>query len=470
MSAAPISRLALALAAYGALSCLAIGAQAQDLDKNQLKEWKKICLAWAEDHDDGARFIAENEAYTLDPIPAAAVEPLSEYLFELFMEYGPKLKKGGKDYFYKPEKRGKKRGKGAKGKGLYIVGKGKKGGGLMIAMHGGGEGQGDGGGAFSKWSMATKSGFTVIAPEVMEKVGSAWNEPKEETMVLELIDAAKRTFEIDTDRIVLAGHSMGGDASWMLGGRNADILASASPLAGSVMPYMKQGMLNRIDTPRDAYMGLMEGVLPNAMHLKYYIFHSDDDVNEAVHPDDIAVGYLKQLQKLFPGRYEHTYERTSGIGHGLPRKGLGYIIKWHAEQRRVAYPKEVVWETWWQWKRRMYWLYHPYPERAWRYHAKIVGDNHVDVTFTSKPEQGRTEPKEVDLRILCSPELFDMDKPLKVTSGKDVLFEGPIPRTLWAMLVSAGRRGDRKQWFEGHVEVKVKRQFWFDLWDWKKPK
>jgi len=187
-----------------------------------------------------------------------------------------------------------------------------------------------------------------------------------------------------------------------------------------------------------------------------------------VHPDDIATGYLKRLQKRWPGRYVHTYDRVTGIKHALPSDGVKPIIEWLSEQRRVTYPREVIWETWWKWKNQMYWLYHPEPKDAWRFHARIEGtgkSNHVEVSATTKPTQGRTNPKELELTLLLSPQLFDFDKPLKVTHGDQVLFEGPIERSLWALMVSIGRRNDNKQWFEGHVNVTVPRHFWKDLWD-----
>jgi predicted esterase len=383
------------------------------------------------------------------------VKPVADRLFELCAKTGRKIDlKGG--YFYdKKEKLGR-----------YIVGPPpKKRCGLMITMHGGGEGQGDAGQGFGVFGSATGHGFAVISPEVMKKVSSAWNEEPEEKMVLEMIEAAKRTWDVDTNRIVLSGHSMGGDGSWMIGGRNADLFAGCAPLAGSVMPYMKEGSKNKRHTPVADYLGLMEGVLPNLMHVPYYICHSDDDENEAIHPDDIATGRLKQLRALFPGKYEFKYDRITGNGHGLPPSGVKPINEWLAAKTRVTYPPEVVWETWWKWKRQMYWLYQDGHEDAWRYRAKVVEPNHVEVSGTTKPAQGRENPKTMELTILCSPKMFDFDKPLKVTCGKDTLFEGPIPRTMWSLLVTVGRRNDPNQWFEGHVSVTMPRKMWKDLWD-----
>lgn len=418
--------------------------------------WTALVDEWFAAADDGAKLLVEGRAAKLPEIPEAAVKPLADRMFQLAAKTGPKLKRSGKAAFYDEKTK----------QGIYMVAAAaRKPSGLMLALHGGGEGQGDAGSAFGVWSGATSQGFTVIAPEVMKKVSSAWNEEAEERFVLDLIEAAKRTFPVDTDRIVVAGHSMGGDGSWMIGGRNADLFAGAAPLAGSVMPYMKPGVNNRRETPRSDYLGLMEGVIPNLLHLPYWIAHSADDRNEAIHPDDIATGYLKALQAQRPGKYEFVYDRIDGNGHALPPKGVGPIVEWLAKKTRTTYPPEVVWETWWPWKRQMYWLYHPEPKDAWRFRARVAAPNHVEVTATTKLLQGRTAPKELELTLLVSPKMFDLAKPLRVTHGKDVLSEAVPKRSLWAMLVSVARRNDPAQWFEAAVTVTVPRSLWKDAWE-----
>jgi predicted esterase len=449
-------RALLTVASLALLFAGAAPAPAGDADPKQMKEYLALCDEWAAAKDDDAKLAVEAKAAALAPLPAEAVAPIAERLFDLAGKTGPKLKTSGRSYLYDEKTK----------KGFYMVAVApKKRSGLLISMHGGGEGQGDAGSAHGTWSGATGNGMTVISPEVMTKVSSAWNEEPEERMVLELIEAAKRTWDIDTNRIYLAGHSMGGDGSWMIGGRNADLFAGCAPLAGSVMPYMKPGAVNKRPTPISQYAGFMEGVLPNLMHLHYYICHSADDLNEAIHPDDLATAHLKRLQALFPGKYDFHYDRADGLGHGLPKGGVKPILEWLEKKTRTTYPDEVVWETWWKWKRQMYWLYHPEPLEAWRFHAKVTGPNHVDVTATTKPLPGRENPKAIDLTILCSPKMFDIAKPLKVTSGKEVLFEGMVPRTMWSLLVSVARRNDPAQWFEGHVTVTVPRSVWRDLWD-----
>ena len=436
------------------------GARAGDVpagvDAAQWKAWTALVDAWFAAADDAAKLRVEEQAAAAPPLPEAAVRPLADRIFDLAAKTGPKIRKSGKGYFYDEKTK----------QGLYLVSAStKKPCGLLLALHGGGEGQGDAGSAQGIWSGATSLGWTVIAPEVVTKVSSAWNEEAEERMVLDLIEAAKRTFPVDVNRIYVAGHSMGGDGSWMIGGRNADVFAAAAPLAGSVMPYMRPGVNNRRETPRADYLGLMEGVLPNLMHLPYWIAHSADDRNEAVHPDDIATEHLTTLHERWPKGYEFVYDRIDGNGHALPPKGVGPILDWMSKRTRVVDPDEVVWETWWPWKRDMYWLHVREPKDAWRFHARIVEPNHVDVTATTKLLQGRTEPKELELTLLLTPRQFDLTKPLRVTNGKTVVYEGVPERSLWALLVSAARRNDPERWYEAAVTVTLPRAMWRDAWD-----
>jgi pimeloyl-ACP methyl ester carboxylesterase len=432
-----------------------------------LKAMEALAAEWFQAPEGQARLDVEEKARAFPPIPEDAVKPLSEKLFALAKKNGLRLSLKTRATLYPPPKDKKPKDVKEPELGLYLVAGPKPKGGLLIAMHGGGENQGDADSAMGQFGGATAFGLTVISPQAYPLVGSAWNEPGMERFIVDLIDAARRTLDVDPDRVYLAGHSMGGDGSWMLGGRHADRLAGAAPLAGSVMPYMKAGKLNRRETPLSDYESLSEGVLPNIMHLPYWIYHSDDDLNEAVHPDDIAVGFLKKLQAKFPGMYPFHYDRVTGMAHALPKGGVKPILKFLTDHERTAYPDEVAWETCLAWKDQMYWL-HSRGHRAgwvWRWHAKIVEPNHVEVTGTTSLRGSSTTPTDLGLTLLLSPKLFDFSKPLKVTSRGAVLFEGPVTRSFWAMLVSIAPRNDPGLWFEGHVSVKVPRGRWWDFWD-----
>src|SRR5262245_29244628 len=107
-------------------------------------------------------------------------------------------------------------------KGLYLLSaKGGGSGGLFFGLHGGGEGAGDAETAQGPWAGAVGGrGWIGVYPEVLEKTEAAWGDEPTEKFVLELIEVMKRTYKIDTNRIYLGGHSMGGYGTWTLGGRN----------------------------------------------------------------------------------------------------------------------------------------------------------------------------------------------------------------------------------------------------------
>ena len=113
----------------------------------------------------------------------------------------------------------------------------------------------------------------------------------------------------------------------------------------------------------------------------------------------------------------------------------------------------------------MYWLYQAAPLDSWRFTAAVTAENTVDVAATSKPFDGRPKTPEMELTLLLSPKMFDLTKPMKVTHGNEVLFEGAVAPSLWAVLTSIARRNDREEWFESAVTVKVPRRMWRDFWE-----
>jgi predicted esterase len=82
---------------------------------------------------------------------------------------------------------------------------------------------------------ASRHGYVVIAPE--------WSRPhqtkyeytaREHSAVLYSLRDACRRFSIDTDRVFLSGHSMGGDAAWDIGLAHPDLWAGVLPVVATV--------------------------------------------------------------------------------------------------------------------------------------------------------------------------------------------------------------------------------------------
>ena len=214
----------------------------------------------------------------LKPVDALTKEDVAQWrakLIKLAQKNGKKLRKSGTNYLY-----GKKEAK----QGKYIVGGGRGKGGLIIALHGGGKGQGDAGGAASTFGgIASKFKCVMIAPEVLEKTEKGWTTSGTEEFLLELIEGAKRTWKkIPHDRIYMVGHSMGGYGSWTVGAHHVDLFAGLGPYAGAPTPITVDGQ------PYGEVASLAPGVIPNLRNVALHIYQSLDDKNVPPAPNIFA--------------------------------------------------------------------------------------------------------------------------------------------------------------------------------------
>lgn len=74
-------------------------------------------------------------------------------------------------------------------------------------------------------------GAIAFAPDVLF---SDWRSVYNETGACWLVDCLKETYNIDSDRVVLAGYSMGGEGVWHIGSRRQDLFRAAIPIAAPV--------------------------------------------------------------------------------------------------------------------------------------------------------------------------------------------------------------------------------------------
>ncbi len=295
--------------------------------------------------------------------------------------------------------------------------------GLLVGLHGGGEGSGDPSEAAQKWQSATGMDCICVFPEAIDKVQTAWNKEKQERFVLALIEAVKRTWPVDTNRVFLVGHSMGGYGTWSVGGHNADLFAAISPNAGGI--YVQAGEDRKI-------VGHVPGVVANLCNTPVYFTHGDNDVQCWVEPDRLAARLLGDLRKEHPGFFDFTYKEYAGIGHALPPDGTHPILEWLTSHRRNPWPKKVVWEPAVAWKNTMFWVRKEKPEGG-RIVAEVREGNLIAVAAADGP---------TDLSLLLSDDLVDLDKPLVVTLNGAEVFRGFAQPSAAALLESIAERND----------------------------
>ncbi len=326
--------------------------------------------------------------------------------------------------------------KGKDKKGLYILG-GELGRpkALLIAMHGGGQGAGDAASAQGEFAGAvSKLDWLMICPEVLEKTEHGWTDSGSEEFVLQLVDAALRTWKIDRDHVYFSGHSMGGYGTWTLGAHHADRVAGLAASAGAPTPILGSG---------GAMVDVAPGVIPNLRNVPIVVYQSDDDPNVPPAANGIATKKLDEAQARWGG-FVHEYWQVPGRQHQEAPGGMPALLAKIKDDVRNTRPTRVVWQPALKWKRQFYWLWWSSPALE----AIVVADadkakNEIDVTC-SVDARG--------LEVLLDDALVDVTKEVVVKLNDKEVFRG-IPKADLGTLAKTWLTGDPELAFAMRVKL-----------------
>jgi predicted esterase len=175
---------------------------------------------------------------------------------------------------------------------------------------------------------------------------------------LEVLEDVKKKFKIDTNRIYLTGHSMGGHGAWHIGTTHPDIFAAMAPSAGwtSFQLYVpwflqKSELFAHPDLIKYRDMVLREDnpllFLENAYNLPIYLLQGGADDNV---PPIQARMFCKYLTNL---GYDYIYNEVEGKGHwwnidstpGTDCVDLKEMMDFLESKVRNPYPEHIVFKT-----------------------------------------------------------------------------------------------------------------------------
>jgi predicted peptidase len=74
-------------------------------------------------------------------------------------------------------------------------------------------------------------GAITIAPDAL---GGDWTSRRNEQAAMWLVNSAMQTWNIDPERVIVTGYSMGGEGAWYLGSKHQDVFTAAVPIAAPV--------------------------------------------------------------------------------------------------------------------------------------------------------------------------------------------------------------------------------------------
>ena len=285
---------------------------------------------------------------------------------------------------------------------------------------------------------AARQGYIVIAP--------AWTRPhqmqyeysaREHAAVLgSLRDACKR-FSIDTDRVFLSGHSMGGDAAWDIALAHPDLWAGVIPIVATSGKYVERYWQNAAKVPMYFVSGELDG--------------NKTEIN------------APQWDKYFrtPG-FDMTLVEYQGRGHENFSDEILRIFEWMGHKKRDFFPRSfhvVTMRTW----DNFFWCVElsNLPSRqmvdpsSWppprgtqplnlEVHTTAANANGIDVSMHA-----------AKVTVWLSPEWVSFDRPISVTinDNRVAAGKGAIKPSIAVILEDARTRGDRQHPFWAKVQA-----------------
>src|SRR4029077_9295624 len=149
-------------------------------------------------------------------------------------------------------------------------------------------------------------------------------------IVLSSLFDARRRFSIDSDRVFLAGHSMGADAAWDIGFSHPHLFAGLISISGAVDRHPKFCMENGRTLPLFAVAGELDR--------------------------DLFARNAPQFMKMMQQNFDFIYNEYKGSGPESFYSEIHTLFDWMELLRRPPPPKEVTARTLRDSDNHFYWL------------------------------------------------------------------------------------------------------------------
>lgn len=284
---------------------------------------------------------------------------------------------------------------------------------------------------------ASRHGYITIAPYWTVKGQVAYQyDAREHATVLAVLRDACRRFSVDTDRVFLSGHSIGGDAAWDIGISHPDVWAGVIPITATADRYIAH-------------------YWPNAKYVPLYFVGGELD-------GDTMVRNARDLDRYMtkPG-YNVTVVEYLGRGHEHFYDEIQHLFDWMSTRQRNFFPTDFTTATMRAWDNFFWWVelddlpatakVHVWPPpanaRAVQTTASLKRSVRGDQTLHVTSGADKTT-------VWLAPELVDFNKRIKlVVKGRTVFGDQPAPDVA-VLLEDARTRGDRQHPFWARVDVR----------------
>ena len=253
-------------------------------------------------------------------------------------------------------------------------------------------------------------------------------------MLRSLRDAQKR-FSIDTDRVFLSGHSMGGDAAWDIGLAHPDLWAGVMPIVATADKYVTR-------------------YWENGKYLSFYFVCGEKDGNKLALN---AIDWDKYLRKL---GYDTVIVQYQGRGHEHFHDEIQNLFAWMNLHKRNFFPREFDTASLRPWDNFFWWVETEKPKDTTMILPAEWGNGSKSAKQATPAEikAKRLEPNGVTVTagahgtvtVWLAPEIVNFDAKVDVRINKRAFSN--VQPTVATILEDVRTRGDRQHPFWAKVE------------------
>lgn len=290
-------------------------------------------------------------------------------------------------------------------------------------------------GTTEKPGLAQKRGYIVIAPEYADpqQHGYTYSVSAHDAVLRAIVDARKR-FNVDSDRVFLAGHGSGGDAAFDIGMSHPDLFAGVIPIDGLCD-------------------GVCKWYTQNAGHTQWYVVSGEFDGRETFSANAVTLGRMMRqgtdvvVVEFVQRGYESYHEES-------PR-----IFDWMEPLRRQKPPRDFHMSVLRPSESRFYWV-----------QADELPQSVLEPTFLAGPAKGVVRPMVFKAKITAgntiylqsggksntvwlSPDLVNFSQRVQIILRGSTKFRGLVHPSLAAILDDFRLRADRQALYTARIDL-----------------
>lgn len=282
------------------------------------------------------------------------------------------------------------------------------------------------GGTAEKPGQSQRHGYIVIAPEYTLSDSSKYDySAVAHQKILESLTDARKRFNIDSDRVFLAGHGMGGDAVFDLAMSHPDVFAGAIPITGISDNFCRFYWQNAPDLP-------------------WYVVGGEFD-------RDALEQNARELNKMFKYGHDVIYAEFKERGRETYYEEIHEIFRWMDGKRRQRYRKEFEVKTLRESDNEFYWV-------------ALAGlpDNVTQPVSWADERVRGVRPMEIEARVtpgntvyvsagansvtvMLSPDFVDYEKRVRIRVNGRQRFRDFLEQDIGTMLEHVRMGGDRQR-------------------------